>query len=196
MRSYARSAPISTSTKGRCGAPSAGPATGSSSPTMSSSPVSWATSLGGSGPPHQPPLRGRPITNERAHAKLVLLVDASGGISSSGAETSAWTDTRRMARCSAADLYLTDDTTYLPEFQAARATPRPHGRPWLSPLDSQAIHHLDAMCGADTPWLSGAPTHRPLGWYATTSTCPSAGIACGRCAGEACPRAGSARPVP
>lgn len=101
-----------------------------------------------------------PITNERsAHAKLVLLVDSSGGtlLVGSGNVGMDGYASRGEVFCR---YDITDsDPTYLPEFQTAKEfLDLMIGRGYL---DAQARHHLEAVW-ADTPWVWGHPA-RPSG---------------------------------
>ena len=100
-----------------------------------------------------------PITNERsAHAKLILLVDASGGtlLVGSGNVGMAGYASRGEVFCR---YDITEpDTTYLSEFQATKnLLDLMAARGYL---DTQARHHLDAVW-ADTPWVWTPPTRAP-----------------------------------
>jgi hypothetical protein len=101
-----------------------------------------------------------PITNEgSAHAKLILLVDATGGtllVGSGNVSIDGYASRGEVfCRYDISD----DDTTYLPEFQAAKEVlDEMVARGYL---DDQAHLHLDAVW-ADTPWV-WAPASRAPG---------------------------------
>jgi hypothetical protein len=97
-----------------------------------------------------------PITNERsAHAKLILLVDASGGTLLVGSGNVGMDGYASRGEVFCRYDITDDDATYLPEFQAAKDfLDLMVGRGYL---DVQARHHLDAVW-ADTPWVWAPPT--------------------------------------
>ncbi len=101
-----------------------------------------------------------PVTNERsAHAKLVLLVDVSGGTLLVGSGNVGMDGYASRGEVFCRYDITDNDTTYLPEFQAAKdllevMVARGY-------LDVQARHHLEAVW-ADTPWVWG-PSARASG---------------------------------
>lgn len=100
-----------------------------------------------------------PITNERsAHAKLILLVDASGGTLLVGSGNVSMDGYASRGEVFYRYDITDDDTTYLPELQAAKELlDLTAARGYL---DSQARHHLDAVW-ADTPWVWASPARVP-----------------------------------
>ena len=101
-----------------------------------------------------------PITNERsAHAKLILLVDASGGTLLVGSGNVGMDGYASRGEVFCRYDITHEDSTYLPEFQAAKdLLDLMTGRGYL---DIQAHHHLSAVW-ADTPWV-WAPSVRASG---------------------------------
>ena len=101
-----------------------------------------------------------PITNERsAHAKLILLVDASGGTLLVGSGNVGMDGYASRGEVFCRYDITHEDSTYLPEFQAAKdLLDLMAGR---GDLDIQARHHLNAVW-ADTPWV-WAPSVRASG---------------------------------
>lgn len=101
-----------------------------------------------------------PITNERsAHAKLILLVDASGGTLLVGSGNISIDGYASRGEIFCRYDVTNEDSTYLPELQAAKdLLDLMAGREYL---DSQARHQLNAVWG-DTPWI-WAPAARAPG---------------------------------
>lgn len=97
-----------------------------------------------------------PIANERsAHAKLILLVDASGGTLLVGSGNVGMDGYASRGEVFCRYDITDDDTTYLPEFRAGKdLLDLMASRGYL---DTQARRHLDAVW-ADTPWVWAPPT--------------------------------------